>query len=85
MDLVAKGILDKVNEELLELSLKSGLRADYMLVTFWKKGRDGVGAGLQSSPGFAPWSSCVHLEKEGPLSDWHKVPCGPGGALSERI
>lgn len=44
-----------------------------MLVTFCKRGRDEIGPGLQSSPGFAPWSSCIHLEKERPLYDFHKV------------
>lgn len=33
MDLVGKGILDKVNREVLGQHLKSGLRADCTLVT----------------------------------------------------
>lgn len=84
MDLVGKGILDKVNKQVLELDLKSGLWGDCMLVTFWKRGRNEVGAGLQSSPRFAPQSSCGHLE-EAPLCDLHKVPGGLRGALLECI
>lgn len=83
MDLGGKGSLDKVNKEVLEL--KSGLQADCILGTFWQKGRDGLGAGLQSSPSFAPWSSRIHPEKEGPPSDLHKMPLGPGRALLERV
>lgn len=68
-----------------ELNLKSGLWADCMLVTFCKRGRDEIGTGLQSSPGFAPWSSYIHLEKERPLYDFHKVLRGLRVAMLECI
>lgn len=51
-------------------------RAHCILVTYKKTGRDGVGAGLKSSLDLISWSSCIHLEKKMPLSDWHKVPHG---------
>lgn len=69
---MSKGILDKVNQEMFDEDLKSGLRGRWHVGDLQRWG----GSRADIQPRLCSLEQFHHLEKEVPLSNLHKVSRG---------